>query len=469
MYSSVVGSVSGGGGGGGDVGSGIGSDVGVGINGGVGVVIGGGVEMGGDVGMGGGVGGGCDDDIDIPRQYLYSQSLSLIVSLDLFKGLSRLIQILFIRTYTRLVVQGFRQEEGIDYDEGFAPVARIEAIRLFLAFASYIGFPVYQMHVKSAFLYGTIGEELYVHQPPGFIDLAHPNKRGTIDKTLFIKKNKSDIITAITPIEANKLLVKEEDGVDVDVHVYRFQVTPKASYLHAVKKLLDSNYEGANLDRKSIIEYVAAANCCGQVLWIQNQMVDYGFNFMNIKIHIDNESTICIVNNPVYHSRTKHIEIRYHFIRGCYEKRLIDILKIHTDNNVADLLTKGFDVTRFNFLVYSDKHNMVAFLKKPNESVGFTEIVDFLKGSSLRYALTQNPTIYDSLIKQFWQTATIRTLANGIQELVASIDNKEYTITEVSVRSKLQLTNATGITNLPDADIYVGLATLGYVSKGKLT
>ncbi|GKA68220.1 hypothetical protein Tco_0768137 [Tanacetum coccineum] len=77
-------------------------------------------------------------------------------------------------------------------------------------------------------------------------------------------------------------------------------------------------------------------------------------------------------------------------------------------------------------LKYSDKHNMVAFLKKPNESVDFTEIVDFLKGTSLRYALTHNPTIYDSLVKQFWQTATVRTLANGTPELVASIDNKEY-------------------------------------------
>ncbi|GJS03855.1 hypothetical protein Tco_0320363 [Tanacetum coccineum] len=95
-------------------------------------------------------------------------------------------------------------------------------------------------------------------------------------------------------------------------------------------------------------------------------------------------------------------------------------------------------------LRYSDKHNMVAFLKKPIESVGFTEIVDFLKGTTLRYALIHNLTIYDSLVKQFWQTATFRTLANEIQELVASIDNKEYTITEASIRSKIQLADATG-------------------------
>ncbi|GJW12271.1 putative ribonuclease H-like domain-containing protein [Tanacetum coccineum] len=131
-----------------------------------------------------------------------------------------------VKNKARLVAQGFRQEEGINYDEVFAPVARIEAIRLLLAFASFMGFIVYQMDVKSAFLYGTIEEEVYVHQPPGFVDPAHPNKvykvikalyglhqaprawyetlssflmengfrRGTIDKTLFIKKKKSDIM-----------------------------------------------------------------------------------------------------------------------------------------------------------------------------------------------------------------------------------------------------------------------------------
>ncbi|GKE32166.1 hypothetical protein Tco_1451488, partial [Tanacetum coccineum] len=178
----------------------------------------------------------------------------------------------------------------------------------------------------------------------------------------------------------------------------RFQVTPKVSHLLAVKRIFrylkgqpklglwyprdspfgleafsNSNYVRASLDRKSTTggcqflgkrliswqckkqtivsnstteaEYVAAANYCGQVLWIQNQMLDYGFNFMNTKIYINNESTICIVKNPVFHSKTKHIEIRHHFIRDSYEKRLIKVIKIHTDHNAADLLTKAFDVS----------------------------------------------------------------------------------------------------------------------------
>ncbi|GJZ34464.1 putative ribonuclease H-like domain-containing protein [Tanacetum coccineum] len=103
-----------------------------------------------------------------------------------------------VRNKARLVAQGHRQEEGIDYDEVFAPVARIEAIRIFLAFASYMGFIVYQMDMKSAFLYGKIDEEVYVSQPSGFVDPKYPKKsgykRGTIDKTLFIKKDKNDIM-----------------------------------------------------------------------------------------------------------------------------------------------------------------------------------------------------------------------------------------------------------------------------------
>ncbi|GJR41628.1 putative ribonuclease H-like domain-containing protein [Tanacetum coccineum] len=464
-----------------------------------------------------------------------------------------------VRNKARLVAQGHRQEEGIDYDEVFAPVARIEAIRLFLAFASFMGFIVYQMDVKSAFLYGTIDEEVYVSQPPGFVDPDHPKKvykvvkalyglhqaprawyatlstflekhgyrRGTIDKTLFIKKDKKDIMlvqvyvddiifgstrkswcdefealmkgrfqmssmgelifflglqvkqktdgifisqdkyvadmlkkfdlasvkTAITPMETKMALTKDEEADEVDVHLYRsmigslmyltasrpdimfavcacsrFQVTPKTSHLNAVKRIFkylkgkpnlglwypkessfdleaysDSDYAGANLNRKST---TAAASCCGQVLWIQNQMLDYGFNFMNTKIHIDNESTICIVKNLVYHSKTKHIEIRHHFIRDSYEKKLIRVEKIHTYFNVADLLTKAFDGLRFIFLMVNI-------------------------------------------------------------ELRATIDTLEYTITEASVQSKLQLADASGISMLPNTEIFEGMGNMGYPADGQ--
>ncbi|GJS13846.1 hypothetical protein Tco_0408318 [Tanacetum coccineum] len=120
-------------------------------------------------------------------------------------------------------------------------------------------------------------------------------------------------------------------------------------------------------------------------------------------------------------------------------------------------------------LKYCDKHNQVGFLRKPNESAGFAEIVDFLRGSYLRYALTHNPTIYDSLVKQFWQTATAITLADRTLEIKATIDSVEYSITKASIRSKLQLADASCITMLPNNEIFKGLGNMGYPSNGSFT
>ncbi|GJR79872.1 putative ribonuclease H-like domain-containing protein [Tanacetum coccineum] len=99
----------------------------------------------------------------------------------------------------------------------------------------------------------------------------------------------------------------------------------------------------------------------------------------------------------------------------------------------------------------------------------FAEIVDFLRGSNLRYALTNNPTIHDSLVKQFWQTTTATTLADGTLELKATIDTIEYTITEASIRSKLQLADASGITMLPNNEIFEGMGHMGYPTDGSFT
>ncbi|GKA38681.1 ribonuclease H-like domain-containing protein [Tanacetum coccineum] len=120
-------------------------------------------------------------------------------------------------------------------------------------------------------------------------------------------------------------------------------------------------------------------------------------------------------------------------------------------------------------LKYCDKHNQVGFLRKPDESAGFAEIVDFLRGSNLRYALTTNPTIYDSLVKQFWQTATAKTIADGTLELHATIDTTEYTITEASIRDKLHLADASGITMLPNNEIFEGMGQMGYPTDGSFT
>ncbi|GJZ32833.1 putative ribonuclease H-like domain-containing protein [Tanacetum coccineum] len=334
-----------------------------------------------------------------------------------------------VRNKARLVAQGYKQEEGIDYDEVFAPIYRVEAIRLFLAFASFMNYPVYQMDVKKfpEKVY-KVEKALYgLHQAPRawyetLFTYLLDNRfhRGQINKTLFIKRLKGDILlvqvyvddinfgstkkslcdafeqimhnrfqmssmreltfflglqvkqkedgifisqdkyvgeilkkfsfssirTASTHMETNKALTKDED------------VQPKVSHLNAVKRIFryikgqpklglwypkgsplileafsDSDYAGVSLDTKSTIggcqflgsrlifwqckkqtvvaysitkaEYISASQCCGQVLWIQNQMLDYGFKFMHTKIHVDNESAICVIKNPVYHSKNK--------------------------------------------------------------------------------------------------------------------------------------------------------------------
>ncbi|GKB43702.1 putative ribonuclease H-like domain-containing protein [Tanacetum coccineum] len=194
-----------------------------------------------------------------------------------------------IRNKARLVAQGYTQEEEIDYDEVFTPVARIEAIRLFLAYASFKDFVVFQMDVKSVFLYGKIEEEVYVSQPLGFEDLDFPDRVYVDDiifdstkkelcnafeklmhekfqmssigelifflglqvqqkkKSIFISQDKyvgenlkmfgfTEVKTASTPMETQKPMLKDEDGEKVDVHMYRYQVNPNVSHLYDVKR-----------------------------------------------------------------------------------------------------------------------------------------------------------------------------------------------------------------------------------------
>ncbi|GKB04359.1 retrovirus-related pol polyprotein from transposon TNT 1-94 [Tanacetum coccineum] len=128
---------------------------------------------------------------------------------------------ILIRNKARLVTQGHRQEKGIDYEEVFALVARIEAIRLFLAYASFMGFLVYQLDVKSAFLYGTIEEEVYVTQPPGFKDPDHPNK---------VYKVARYFMVCIKHQEHGLQLQQKEDGIFISQDKYVAEILKKFNY-----------------------------------------------------------------------------------------------------------------------------------------------------------------------------------------------------------------------------------------------
>ncbi|WCJ31588.1 Retrovirus-related Pol polyprotein from transposon RE1 [Euphorbia peplus] len=430
-----------------------------------------------------------------------------------------------VRNKARLVAQGYSQQEGIDYGETFAPVARLEAIRILCAFASYKGFKLFQMDVKSAFLNGYIDEEVYVSQPPGFEDPKFPDHvyklkkalyglkqaprawyerltkfllskgfvRGCVDTTLFtLKKNKDiliaqvyvdDIIFGATneslcrefsdhmkaefemsmmgeltfflglqikqsndgvfinqakytrevlkkfgmmdsnavdiPMDVSKDIDDEEKaGKPVDIKTYRgmigsllyltasrpdihfavcfcarYQSKPREIHDVAVKRILrylkgtpeaglwypcssdftpigytDSDYGRDKLKRVSTsggchflgeclvswhskkqtsvalstaeAEYVAAGSCVSQMLWIKQQIADYGVIPGTITIYCDNKSAIDLSKNPIQHSRMKHVHIRHHFLRDHVLKKDIIITHVPSEENLADMFTK---------------------------------------------------------------------------------------------------------------------------------
>ncbi|GJU63323.1 retrovirus-related pol polyprotein from transposon TNT 1-94 [Tanacetum coccineum] len=208
------------------------------------------------------------------------------------------------RNKARLVAQGYNQQEGIDYDETYAPVARLESIRILLAYACALDFKLYQMDMKSAFLNGFINEEVYVAQPPGFIDFAKPNYVYRLKKAL-----------------------------------YGLKQAPKAWKKQTA--LAISTTEA---------EYVSAGKACQQALWMKQALVDYGIRLDDIPIMCDNKGAIDLSKNPVQHSRTKHIEIRHHFLRDNVQKGNISIEKVSSEDNIADILTKPLKREPFNYL-----------------------------------------------------------------------------------------------------------------------
>jgi len=436
-----------------------------------------------------------------------------------------------VRNKARLVAQGYNQEEGIDYEETFAPVARLESIRMLLAFASHKEFILYQMDVKSAFLNGYIVEEVYVEQPPGFQDHKYPDyvfklkkalyglkqaprawydrlskfllqngfSIGKVDTTLFTKTKGVDLIIVqiyvddiifgstnvslceefskcmhsefemsmmgelnyflglqikqtkegifinqakyvkdllkkfdfegmkplSTPMSSSIKIDKDENGKAVDITKYRgmigsllyltasrpdimysvclcarYQSNPKESHLNAVKRIFrylsgtknlglwypkgthidlfsytDADWAGCTIDRKSTsgtchflgfalvswfskkqnsvalstaeAEYISAASCCAQVLWMKQTLLDLGLSYDHVPIMCDNTSAINLSKNPVLHSRTKHIEIRHHFLRDHVQKGDITLEFISTNHQIADILTKPLALERF--------------------------------------------------------------------------------------------------------------------------
>ncbi|GJU10575.1 retrovirus-related pol polyprotein from transposon TNT 1-94 [Tanacetum coccineum] len=414
-----------------------------------------------------------------------------------------------LKNKARLVARGYRQEEGIDFEESFAPVARLEAIRIFLAFVAHMNMVVYQMDVKTAFLNGNLREEVYVSQPDGFVDPDNPYhvyklkkalyglkqaprawydmlssflisqdfSKGLVDPTLFIcRQGKElllvqiyvdDIIFAAstpelcdlfakimcskfkmsmmgkisfflglqisqsprgifinqskyaleslkkygfdtcdpvdTPMVEKSKLDEDKEGKAVDPSHYRGMIGTLL-YLTAIKRIFrylrgtvnrglwypkdssialtafaDADHAGCQDTRRSTsgsmqflgdrlvswsskrqksatissteAEYIAMSGCCAQILWMRSQLIDYGLGFNKIPMYCDNKSAIALCCNNVQHSRSKHIDIRFHFIKEHVENGVIELYFVNTEYQLADIFTKALGRERIEFLI----------------------------------------------------------------------------------------------------------------------
>nr|GEV41320.1 hypothetical protein [Tanacetum cinerariifolium] len=386
---------------------------------------------------------------------------------------------------------GTNWEEGIDYKEVFAPVAKIEAIRLFLAYASFMRFMVYQMDVKYAFLYGTIKEEVYVCQPPGFENPDYPDKVYKVVKALYGLHQaprawqKGDILLVHIYVEdiifgsTNKDLCKafeklmkdkfqmssigeltfflglqikqKKDGIFISQDKYvaeilrKFRLTDGKSAstpIDTEKPLLKDH------DVKRIFRYLKGKPHLG--LWYPKDspfdLVAYS-NSDYAGASLDRKSTTGGVNTPRYdEDRLELMELTV-FLLPSDEKVRVEVsavdLQVSAVRIILLLLVQ-------KFLLFGLK-NWCCSLSAVSE--GFNQIIDFLNGSSIKYALTVNPNIYVSCIKQFWTSVVVKKV-NDVTRLQALVDKKKVIITKASIRDALRLDDAEGVECLPNEEIF---------------
>nr|GEU47523.1 putative ribonuclease H-like domain-containing protein [Tanacetum cinerariifolium] len=364
---------------------------------------------------------------------------------------------IIVRNKARLVTEGHTQDEGIHYEEVFAPVANIKAIRLFLAYASFMGFMVYQLDVKSAFLYGTIEEEglckafeklmkdkfqmSSMGELTFFLGLQVKQKEDGI----FISQDKyvADILrnfglidgkSASTLIDTEKPLLKDPDGEDVDVYTYRsmigslmyltssrpdimfavcacacFHVTPKALHLHEVKKIFrylkGKPHLGLWYSKDSPFDLVAYSDSDYAGASLDRKSTTGGCQFLGCRLI----SWKCKKKTVMATSST---EAEYVAAASCCAQ----VLWIQN------------------------------------------QLLDY---GSIKYALTVNPNIYVLCIKQFWTTVAVKKV-NDVTRLQALVDKKKVVVTEAAIRDVLCLDDAEGVECLPNVEIFIELARMGY-------
>nr|GEZ43111.1 hypothetical protein [Tanacetum cinerariifolium] len=222
--------------------------------------------------------------------------------------------------------KGYPQKEGVDLEESFEPVARLKALWLFIAYVAHKSFTVYQMDVKTTFLYGPLKEEVYINHPDGFVDPYHLDKVYRLKKVLYGLKQAPRAWT----------WYPKDTGFELTAFSYsdyagcldsRKSTSGGIQFLGGDKLVSSSSKKQDCTSMSSIkAKYVSLSMCCVQVLWLRTQLTDYGFHFDKIPMYCDSKAAIAISCNPVQYSHTKHIDL-------------------------ADLFTKALSKDRFKYLV----------------------------------------------------------------------------------------------------------------------
>nr|GEY45481.1 ribonuclease H-like domain-containing protein [Tanacetum cinerariifolium] len=257
-----------------------------------------------------------------------------------------------LKNKARLVARGYRQEEGIVFEESFAPVARLEAIRIFLAYAAHKNMVVYQMDVKTVFLNGSVDPTLFIRRNDNDLLLARPTKkhvhavkrifrylRGTVNRDLWYPKDSSIALIAFADAD--------HAGCQ-DTHR---STSGSVQFLGERLISWSSKRQKSTAISSTEAEYIALSRCCTQIIWTRSQLSDYDLGFNKIPMYCDNKSGIALCCNNVQHSRSKNIDIRYHFIKEQAENEVIELYFVNTEYQLADLSTKALGRDIIEFLI----------------------------------------------------------------------------------------------------------------------
>nr|GEX61263.1 hypothetical protein [Tanacetum cinerariifolium] len=372
-----------------------------------------------------------------------------------------------LKNKARLVTRGYRQEEGIDFEESFAPVARLEAIRIFLAYAAHKNMVVYQMDVKTVFLNGNLREEVYVSQPNEFMDQDNPNHVYKLKKALYGLKqalrawNGNDLlmmsmmgkISFFLGLQISKsprgIFINQSKYALESLKKYGFESCDTVDTPMVEKSKLDEDKEGKSIDplhyrgerliswsskrQKSAAisstkaEYIALSGCCAQILWMRSQLSDYGLGFNKIPMYCDNKSAIVLCCNNVQHSRSKHIDIRYHFIKEQVKNGVIELYFVNTEYQLADLFTKALGRDRIEFLI--NKLGMRSFT--PETLKQLMDEVDETMDTTTDHQVTRDEALVHH---EFWATTTVHHHAIRFK-----MDNKMHIVNLESFRDMLHI------------------------------